>query len=275
MVNMRAAMDFLREPRHYATIPVIAPPIIIKFIDNTNPTTPMLVLKRNSSLMLLIIQLFVVNARSQDIDAGRGNEWTGTIKWTLRTTHSSSLGNGVNEWRIDVTVADGQARAKVINTFKSEGNPSCYNNIQGMQQGEGVIQDFNFSLQDREGQRYFSIDVGMPFLEGKRTVCGKTEAIAQGDLALMIEDLKVGNDPDVLSKDSTSTTKARGATSYVEELIISVQLTRGPAEVELLVTPENYDQWLPSPGSTVNEAGSRLAVALKLQAKGGGEPKIK
>ena len=235
----------------------------------------MLLMKRNCSLILVIIQLFVVNARSQEIDVGKMNQWTGTIKWIMRTTHSSSLGNGFNEWLIEVNVAGGQAHANVINTFKSMGNPSCNNNIQGMQQGEGRIRDFSFSLSEREGQHYFNIDVGMPFLKGNRTVCGKTETITQGDLALLIEDLKVGSDPDVISGDSTNTTKRRGATSYVEELTIAVHLSRGPVEVELLVTPENYDQWLPSPGSTVNEAGSGLAVALKLQAKGGGEPKIK
>ena len=41
-------------------------------------------------------------------------------------------------------------------------------------------------------------------------------------------------------------------------------------DVELIVTPENYDSWLPEPGKNENMVGSVMNVSLKLQARGGG-----
>jgi hypothetical protein len=235
-------------------------------------------MKTKSLLFCLVLPCLVtLQAYGQeDIHVNTADGWTGSIKYSIKTTHKSPQGSGSDEWRLELTLSEGKIVATAINTFNKGGNVSCSNNIKGSQQGSETLNDIDFTLVKEGSETYFNIEAGMPVLKGNRTVCGKEETISQGDLALLIENLKVRSEGDVISGDSISRRRTKnGSEVFDEELQISVHLSRGPVEVELVVTPDHYEEWLPQPGKSEKEAGASINIGLKLQAKDGGEPKLK
>ncbi len=87
---------------------------------------------------------------------------------------------------------------------------------------------------------------------------------------IVISERWVGKKPDILSGSKTETVEMPGGMGTVNRTI-TWHLTRLTAgDVELIVTPENYDSWLPEPGKNEYTVGSVMNVSLKLQARGGG-----
>ena len=82
--------------------------------------------------------------------------------------------------------------------------------------------------------------------------------IGRGDF-LSGTDTKVAYIPDEPNKIATVTTT------------ITWHLTKSTAnDVELIVTPDDYDRWLPEPGKDELQVGSVMNILLKLQKRGGG-----
>ncbi|NML23913.1 hypothetical protein HHL16_23735 [Pseudoflavitalea sp. G-6-1-2] len=59
------------------------------------------------------------------------------------------------------------------------------------------------------------------------------------------------------------------------ETILKWTFTKLPDDVELIITPENYDKWLPQPGSSEQDHGATMNVRLNLKPKEGQTLKAK
>lgn len=230
---------------------------------------------------VFIAVLALVSARAQPNSSGR-NAWNGTITYIWRHGVTAPGLSAQSEMRLTADVIDGKAVTKASEKVMRRENKGGGCTITWDGYAEGTDSAFFDPYIDEE-EKVCTIEMPMPVMKGKKQVneagCGgenKAEFMGMGDVALLVENIKLGNDPDVLAGDSVQKNVVRnGAETINEEFIISWSFTRGPAEVELLVRPVQYQQWLPKPGSSETTPGSVLAVELKLQAKGGGTPKVK
>lgn len=59
------------------------------------------------------------------------------------------------------------------------------------------------------------------------------------------------------------------------ETILKWAFTKLPDDVELIITPENYDNWLPAPGSSEQQYGATINIGLKLKPKEGKQLTVK
>ena len=96
--------------------------------------------------------------------------------------------------------------------------------------------------------------------------------VMQEETMILVEDQKLGDNPNVLSGEIREETTVDGT---VDLLLIQWSFIKGPVEVELIVTPQDYINWLPLPGKSEREGGSTLPIRLKIKGKGGQEPTLK
>ena len=85
-------------------------------------------------------------------------------------------------------------------------------------------------------------------------------------------DLSISNqqlvNKDLLAGSKTTTSDVVGMGTVTTTVSWSLQRSATP-DVELIVTPEDYDNWLPEPGRNERTAGTIMKVSLKLQGRNG------
>lgn len=101
---------------------------------------------------------------------------------------------------------------------------------------------------------------------------GKTEVYGPEYTDIIVSNKPLGQDVNFL-KGSEVKTVDIGVGKVTTK--ITWDLRRTLENVELIVTPANYDQWMPKPGRDEFTAGAIMNVSLKLQKRGGGPTNIK
>jgi hypothetical protein len=90
----------------------------------------------------------------------------------------------------------------------------------------------------------------------------ETTSIIVSDQQLIDKNLLAGTKTEVIDLGGDLGTITRTIYWHLERSITT--------DVELIVTPEDYDDWLPEPGKNELTTGSVMNISLKLQKKGGG-----
>jgi hypothetical protein len=123
-----------------------------------------------------------------------------------------------------------------------------------------------------ETENTYSIDAISPACNGTRfslidskdtsTYGPEFTNIIVSDQQLIDKNLLAGTKTEVIDLGGDLGTLTRTIHWHLERSIF--------IDVELIVTPEDYDNWLPEPGKNELTEGSVMNISLKLQAKGGG-----
>ena len=127
------------------------------------------------------------------------------------------------------------------------------------------------NIVDINDEDYYIHAIG-PVCNGTQTnlLDGTTTDAGPYTTDIVISERWVGAEPSILSGSKTETVELPGEMGNMIRTV-SWHLTKSTvSDVELIVTPENYDSWLPEPGKNENMVGSVMNVSLKLQARGGG-----
>lgn len=120
-----------------------------------------------------------------------------------------------------------------------------------------------------ETNNIYHIEVISPECEG--TTCADDGSPAPYNSTVSVQSLDepLGTSKDVLAGTKTETGDLPGGLGKFTRTT-SWHFVRGAQpDVELIVTPQNYDTWLPEPDRTTLTPGSVLNVSLKLQGRNG------
>ena len=210
-------------------------------------------------LALIIIGALKYEAKSQD-------KWSGTVSWHRKIT-GTDQGNGpyFSEWRMDATITNDTGT--VVQTFVSE-HPTS-----------GSCQCTKINHTDLEvgvDEEAYAIFVPAEGCYGTCTDHGVTKEFGVSDeTGIAINQQPTGRNPKHLSGTIVIDTTYPDGGHWYE--IYTWSLSNQPKLPELIITPRNYDNWLPEPSTDGDESsmGNKIVATFRLQAPGGGKPGLK
>ena len=190
--------------------------------------------------------------------------WNGTVSYFEKST--GMIGTG--ERHVDVTIV--QNKVTGSHSYKSEGELGGIHgttNCQGIEGGELHI------LTIRKWDSTYDIHIISPACTGTST--GATGPIPYGpEKKDIIISNKKYDSPDLLTGTETTVRELPGDLGKVTTTI-TWNLTNKPIDAELIVTPGDYDNWLPVPGKDELTKGSLMTISLKLRGKDGKPLQVK
>ncbi|GAC1484060.1 MAG: hypothetical protein NVS1B13_09100 [Flavisolibacter sp.] len=198
-----------------------------------------------------------------------------------KESSSSSLGYDNFEVRYEATFSNGHGFAKAIWSMEDQGrsrqNSYPYGWITTSKTGIANGNDVSF-LSISIGQETYSIEFTAPEVKGTMTTTSspgssKTVDWRENDNGSLVtfEPQKLGKNPNVLSGTFTEDHSAGEVKSITT---ISWGFVRGPINEELIVTPVEYNSWLPVPGIDEMTPGSQLNIGLLVRGKNGKPLKV-
>jgi hypothetical protein len=173
----------------------------------------------------------------QQINPDVDGIWNGTVSYS--ETEAGML--GTSERHVDVTIV--QNKVTGSHNYKGEvelagihGTTSC----QGTEGGELHI------LTIRKWDNTYDIHIISPVCTGTSTSTAGSEPYGPEQTDIIISNKKYSN-PNILSGTETTIGELPGDMGKVTRTT-TWSLTNKPIEAELIITPEDYDNWLPKPG---------------------------
>lgn len=103
---------------------------------------------------------------------------------------------------------------------------------------------------------------------------GKTESYGPEFTDIQISDQPLGSSKNLLAGTKTTVSNLGGDLGTVTSTI-TWHLERVASDGVLIVTPQNYDNWMPEPGRNELTKGSVLNLTLKVQGRNGQPPTVK
>lgn len=218
--------------------------------------------KHRICLNAFLILLFVIALHT--LEAGAQNDnvqgiWSGTV--TVKQTYSGEIGNSVLEITTSFSANRGTGTMKYEGRWKGVGagtQVDC--------SGSGSAELFELSMSESDDPTYYEYYI---HIIGPDYTCSPPDQEGgQNKRDVSISDKVLATNLNVLSGIQTFTSETGAGPGTT---VLTWHLTRSTVNnVELIVTPEKYDTWLPEPGMHELGVGSIMNVSLKLQAKGGG-----
>ena len=207
---------------------------------------------------------------------GGSGRWTGTLR-------SEQKFNGIS----------GHSERTVVANF-TNAIPLCYiEDLGGTPaddkgtgthtfHSEGIVNGIKFSTTDcsgtgevqllsitfNEDEKNYSIGVNSTACNGKTInhLVGTEDVYGPDITTIDINNEPLGSDPNVLAGTKTETVETGGGPLVTT---ITWHLVRVQDDVELIITPVDYNTWLPKPGINEMSYGSEITINLKLQGKNG------
>ena len=214
-------------------------------------------MKKNTSFFSALFFLVIIasgepfNAKGQD-----PNKWNGTVRFYQITTG----GGQTLEERMDAVITNDTGSA--VHSFYGQLGEGCIADCKTADQTE---LELGIDIELKE----YGIRVPVPGCVGTTLCKGITRSYAQSDAtAIMIEGQPLGANHNVLSGTFTETF-GPDRTGLKVVSTFTWALVKGPIDAELIVTPSNYDNWLPEPGIDESTTGSVINILLKVQGKNG------
>ncbi|MEO7307127.1 MAG: hypothetical protein ABIR78_05995, partial [Ferruginibacter sp.] len=241
-------------------------------------------MKKILCFILIIASPFLLANEYQKFDRTKhnfedGGRWTGSLSLDETVIHANGVVNGKSEKHVRVAFLDAlpasngnydSADNKGTGTYSIQGESTmiggqkCSMDCQGG--GLAILNAVNIN----EEANTYDIDAIGPDCNGTKTCTGEgTKPYGpDGDDEITVSDQHL-LDKDVLSGTvSTSAELPNGLGTITKT--ITWHLVRSKAtDVELIVTPADYDTWLPEPGKNELNKGSVMTINLKLQGKNG------
>jgi hypothetical protein len=252
-------------------------------------------------LLFFMFSLVSCSGSSEQPDEPDSNaeSWTGTI--TLITRNTENVKSQYNmdryiendfltETRMEASFESGKGHATHSNRLERRNlvrdkisvsrTTELITTERGSSSGSGPS-DLSIGI-DEESKTY-SIEATIPEAKGSTTTSyackgclgvPETQTVESfGEATFIQTDIqKLGENPDVLTGEIREEHEEGDITSL---MLIQWSFVRGPLDAELIVTPENYDSWLPVPGRSETEKGNQIPVNLKVQGKGGKKSRLK
>lgn len=250
--------------------------------------------------LVALLNLVPSHATAQGYDPRE--PWNGSISYRIDygDKGASQEGEYSNEWDfqrtldLTITVTDGVGHAVVRDALSNwQKNTSPFS--------EGVESIMIFTTSET-GQGEGEVDVWVEFDDEKKTYWLKTNGpdyevlrtgrtwssvaeiagvpqpaeqttgVAYG-IPIDAPDQAVGANPDVLTGQLQYSQPVTGSGQNLTT--ITWALFKGPLDLELIVTPEKYDDWLPEPGTDEATPGPKpLNVGLEVRDRNGGPPAL-
>jgi hypothetical protein len=216
--------------------------------------------------------------------------WTGTLKQEEKATFSNAFVAGTSQRYLEVSFSaalptmnrdDGST---YLNFTDDKGSGSHISNSEGTNvltkikcisdcSGSGTAELHTVII--REWDNTYDIEAIAPACTGK--ACnedGSPRPYEEGMVTIGVSNEKL-TDKDVLSGTKTVTSEMPGGFGTVTTTTTWVLRRVKEDDVELIVTPVDYDKWLPVPGKDELTRGAVMNVNLKLQGKNGKPLKAK
>jgi hypothetical protein len=244
-------------------------------------------MKKFFTLLFLVVTVFFLTSSHKKISVVKKNyegiaRWTGSVTMEQITIFSNPAMTGKAEKKLVTTFVDAlptmyrDEGGTDLNFTddKGKGSYSFHSEITDIT-GRKCVTDCNGSgtaalhtVVVNESDRTYDIEVIGPGCKG--TTCDENGAIKEyndNDDDITITE-PLGTNINSLDGSTTGTAKDPNGWSTMTTTI-SWHLTRSPDDVELIVTPDNYDNWLPVPGKNEMMKGSVMTINLKIQGKNG------
>lgn len=218
------------------------------------------------------------------------NDWSGYATFISRSSSSTSSNaeyvqtesSSFTEYKMEAVLSRGLGtggsslvrNSMYRHTSKIDGKVS-ENIVSGNAHGS-MRTDIDVSINSYDKEYSFFIPIPACFgeqINSHADGSSNVSEIAEGEAMIQVEFQPMGDNPNVLTGEIKE--QNVGPNGEISETILRWSFVKGPLDVELIVTPQDYESWLPEPGKTENVAGSQMTVGLKLQGKDGKEPKLK
>lgn len=217
--------------------------------------------------------------------------WTGTIKREEIATFSNALVAGTSRTNLEVSFSAAlptmgrDDESTDLNFTDDKGSGSHISTSEGTNlltkvkcisdcSGSGVAELHTVTI--REWDNTYDIEAIAPACTGK--ACnedGSPRPYEEGTVTIGVSNEKL-IDKDVLSGTKTVTSAMPGGfgTATVTTTWV-LRRVKEENDAELIVTPVDYDTWLPEPGRNEISKGNVMTINLKLQGKNGKPLKVK
>ncbi len=209
-------------------------------------------------MFLLVFCLQPKQSRGQEVTG----KWYGTMSMEIIST--SELGNSAT--RVYLTISENvvtgsvESSSRVVVEGKEVGRSSCTG------AGEGKLWRVAFSS---DGKTYDLQAISPVYTcTHNNYILGTTEVEKMDNgLDLIVDRHPMGVSGDALSGTKTETGDIAGIGRSTTTITWS--LSSKPISAELIVTPEDYDDWLPEPGRDELTKGSAMKINLELRSTNG------
>ena len=212
-------------------------------------------LKNYFALLPVIPFLFSANNIMQRNNGHRydGDNWSGKVSFFEKKTGGEIA---ISEWKMEATIVNNKGTAIHSMKLKSTIHGDV---IDCRSEAETEVE---VDIDDEAGK--YGITVPVPGCEG-----------VSDQTAIVISDQILGSNRNTLS--GTLVLEDDNPAGGTITTTYTWNLVNKPKLPELIVTPHNYDNWLPEPGPDGEESslGNKMLVSLRLQAAGGGKPTLK
>lgn len=207
------------------------------------------------SALFLIIKAQGYEAHGQSDVQGI---WSGTVK--MKQEYTGELGHSVLEITTTFSANKGSGSMKYEAQWKAAFGTR---NVVCNGSGNAELYHLDISEEDNVYYSYYIHVIGPDY-----TCSPVDDNPGQDARDITISDKVAIPNNSILSGTRTETVESGTGpvtTTYSWNLVRSTVI-----DVELIVTPEKYDTWLPEPGMNELQVGSIMNISLKLQARGGG-----
>lgn len=193
------------------------------------------------------------------------DKWNGTVTFTQKTTGSIVK---INEKKIDVSIVNSVVNDSVV--YKADhsittaaGTVISKKNCNG--KGRGTLHRVDIS-----GGEYYIHIITHTYNCTNISNYGTDNLEEQSDIT--ISGQFFNNNFNVLAGSDTITVPVGdGEVTSITTWF----LTRGPLDVELIVTPANYNNWMPIPGTDEQSKGNVMNIDLRVQKRNGQPSSLK
>jgi hypothetical protein len=218
-----------------------------------------------------------------------GARWTGTVTCEATIIYANSLRNGKVEIHgqasfinalptlyrddgvADLNFTDDKGQGShIVHSKITEamlGNKNCVGDCEGTGKSE------LHAVAIREWDNTYDIEVIFPHCVGTIN-CAEDGVYESDDLEAIVSNHRL-LDKNMLSGTESTTGELPGGFGTVTKTITWHLVREKEDDVELIVTPVDYDTWLPEPGKDEFTKGSVMKISLKIFGKNGQKPKLK
>ncbi|MGH2553344.1 MAG: hypothetical protein ACRDEB_06480, partial [Chitinophagaceae bacterium] len=193
----------------------------------------------------------------------------GTWSGTLSMTSTSTSHTGKNQKQINIILTNNKGTGTVAETQELilDGKLYCMGICKGTGPSELLSLIINYT------ESIYSWEVGVPTYTCTNSgIACDLQTAEMGPSGFSAFDKPLGNTPNYLSGSETKTEGIPGMGS--ETTTTTWHLVRA-SNHDLIVTPQNYDSWLPVAGRDELTKGSVMNISLKVQGKNGQKATIK
>ena len=215
--------------------------------------------KSKTTLLPGLIMVFLcfnyIHINAQDVTG----TWSGTVNLHETVTHTL----GHNERRITIFFTNNMGTGTVVEDgeYIVGGKLFCKSSCRGS--GNAELHEVTI---DKEAATYRIHAISPPYTCTNTGQYCEQPSTDMQELDIIVSERPLDNSPDVLAGSETrvSDLAANGKVTTT----ITWNLVR-TIDIELIVTPQTYDMWLPEPGIDEETQGSVMNILLKVQGKNG------